>query len=122
MTRQQLFLLLGLGVALLLNLLARGLRRRGTGDAPRGTAPAAPQVPPRGRRLPPPVVEPRRAGRGPAAAPSRPSGPPADARRRARAPLGGRRAVRRGIVLMTVLGPCRALEPPDSRGPCGREP
>jgi hypothetical protein len=115
MTRQQLFLLLGLGVALLLNLLARGLRRWGTGDAPRGAAPEAPPGPARGRRPPPPVVEPRRAGEGPSAASSRPAGPPVDARRRTRAPLGGRRAVRRGIVLMTVLGPCRALEPPDSR-------
>ena len=122
MTRAEFFILVMMALVLVLNLLARGLRRWGTGDAPRGTAPEAPQIPPRVHRLPPPVVEPRRAGRGPATAPSRPAGPPADARRRARAPLGGRRAVRRGIVLMTVLGPCRALEPPDSRGPCGREP
>jgi hypothetical protein len=115
MTRQQLFLLLGLGVVLLLNLVARGLRRWGTGHAPRGTAPEAPPVPARGRRPPPSVAEPRQASEGPSTAPSRPAGSPAAARRRARAPLGDRRAVRRGIVLMTVLGPCRALDPPDSR-------
>jgi len=32
--------------------------------------------------------------------------------RRRRGPLGGQSDVRRGIVLMTLLGPCRALEPP----------
>jgi hypothetical protein len=31
-------------------------------------------------------------------------------RSQGRPPLGGLRAVRHGIVLMTILGPCRALE------------
>jgi hypothetical protein len=74
MTRQQLFILLGLGFVLLLNLLARGLRRWIKDNAPRGTAHEAPPVPARGRRPPPPVVEPRRAGEGPST--SRPAGPP----------------------------------------------
>jgi hypothetical protein len=122
MTRAQLFLLVMTALVLLVNLLARGLRRWVKGDVPRGMESEAPQIPPRGRRPPPPVVEPRRAREGPSTAPWRPAGPPDAAHRRPRSPLGGRRAVRRGIVLMTVLGPCRALEPPDSRGPCGREP
>jgi len=29
--------------------------------------------------------------------------------------LGGRRELRRAIVIMTILGPCRAQEPPDIR-------
>lgn len=32
--------------------------------------------------------------------------------RRRGGPLGSRSDVRRGVVLMTLLGPCRALEPP----------
>jgi hypothetical protein len=115
MTRAQLVILVMVALVLLVNLLARGLGRWGTGDVPRGMAPEAPQIPPRGRRPPPPVVEPRRAGGRPSTTPSRPDGPPDAARRRPRSPLGGRRAVRRGIVLMTVLGPCRALEPSDPR-------
>jgi hypothetical protein len=29
--------------------------------------------------------------------------------------LGSRQEVRRGLVLMTILGPCRAFEPPEPR-------
>jgi hypothetical protein len=112
MTRAQLFLLVMVALVLLVNLLARGLRRWGTGDAPRGMEPDTPQIPPRGRRPPPPVAEPRRAREGPHSAPLPRAVPPAAARRRARSRLGSPRAVRRGIVLMTILGPCRALEPP----------
>ena len=115
MTRAQLFILVMTALVLLVNLLARVLRRWVGGNVPRETAPEAPQIPPRGHRPPPPVVEPRRAGGRPSTTPSRPDAPPEAAPRRPRAPLGGRRAVRRGIVLMTVLGPCRALEPPDPR-------
>jgi hypothetical protein len=39
-------------------------------------------------------------------------GPPVVPRRRARSHLGSLQEVRRGIVLMTILGPCRALESP----------
>ncbi len=39
-------------------------------------------------------------------------GPPVATHRRARSRLGSLRDVRRGIVLMTILGPCRTLEPP----------
>ena len=88
---------------------------------------------PRRRRPPPPVVEgvevvegddgfavdaeapPARRhiarGRGPARGPLAPAGPASRDTARARR-LGGPAGVRRGIVLMTILGPCRALQPP----------
>jgi hypothetical protein len=53
---------------------------------------------PEHRAAPPTSVEPARVGR----------------RRLARWPIGHRADVRRGIVLITVLGPCRGLEPPAS--------
>ena len=112
MTRAQLFILVVLVVVLLINLLARVLRRRVKGDAPRGLEPDTPQIPPRGPRRPPPVVQPRRAREGPHDIPVPRAVPPSAVRRRARPSVGNLRAVRRGIVLMTILGPCRALEPP----------
>lgn len=44
-----------------------------------------------------------------------PAAPPMAASPR-RSPVGSIAEVRRGIVLMTILGPCRAAEEPDSRG------
>ena len=112
MTRAQLLILVMVAFVLLINLITRVLRRRRESEAPRRMDPEAPQVPPRGPRPPPPVVEPRRAREGPHSAPLPVAAPPSAARRRARSPLGSLRVVRRGIVLMTILGPCRALEPP----------
>jgi hypothetical protein len=112
MTREQLFILVVLVFVLLINLAVRVLRRWGKGDAPRGIEPETPQIPPRGQRLPPPVVQPRRVREVPQGAPLPAAVPLSAARRRARLPVGSPRAVRRGIVLMTILGPCRALEPP----------
>ena len=40
---------------------------------------------------------------------------PPTARRRARSPVRSLRSVRRGIVLMTILGPCRAFDSPEPR-------
>jgi hypothetical protein len=111
MTREQLFILVVLVFVLLINLAVRVLRRWVKGDAPRGIEPEVPQVPPPGHRLPPPV-QPRRVREGPQGAPLPRAVPLPAARRRARSPLWSPRAVRRGIVLMTILGPCRALEPP----------
>jgi hypothetical protein len=54
MTRTQLFILVMTALVLLVNLLARVLRRWVKGDVPRGMEPEAPQIPPRGRRPPPP--------------------------------------------------------------------
>jgi hypothetical protein len=112
MTREQLLILLVLAFVLLINFAARVLRRWVKGDAPRGIEPETPQIPPRGQRLPPAEVQPRRAREGPHRAPLPLAVAPSAARRRARLPVGSLRAVRRGIVLMTILGPCRALEPP----------
>jgi hypothetical protein len=111
MTRAQLVILVMVALVLLVNLLARVLRRWVKGDAPRGIEPEVPQVPPPGHRLPPPV-QPRRVREGPQGAPLPRAVPLPAARRRARSPVGSPRVVRRGIVLMTILGPCRALEPP----------
>ena len=44
---------------------------------------------------------------------SRPSGPP-NRRMRLQMALHNKGDLRQGIVLMTILGPCRALEPPSS--------
>jgi hypothetical protein len=112
MTRVQLFILVMLALVLLINLLARVLRRWVKSEAPRRSEPETPQISPREHRLPPAVVQPRRAREGPHGATGPRAMPPSAARRRARSPAGSLRAVRRGIVLMTILGPCRALEPP----------
>jgi hypothetical protein len=112
MTRAQLFILVMVALVLLVNLLARVLRQWVKGDGPREIDPDTQQIPPRGSRPLPPVVEPRSAREGPHSAPLPRVVPPSAARRRGRPPVGSLRAVRRGIVLMTILGPCRALEPP----------
>jgi hypothetical protein len=76
-------------------------------EAARDVEPKEPPVLPRGdTRLPPRVM----ASRGlpsPALAPRRAP------HQRATSRLGRLREVRRGIVLMTILGPCRSLEPPE---------
>jgi hypothetical protein len=113
MTRAQLLILVMVAFVLLINFATRVLRRGVKGDAPQGIEPETPQIPPRRHRLPPAVVESRRAREGPHSALLSLETPPSAARRRARSPLGSLRAVRRGIILMTILGPCRALEPPD---------
>lgn len=101
----------------LFNLLGRWLKRRMEEQA-RQNAPAEPRVErfpeieiremPAPRRMPaPPPPEP--------VAPAVPARRPA-VREVARVPtrLGGRTDLRRAIVLMSVLGPCRGLE---SEGP-----
>jgi hypothetical protein len=104
----ELLLLLLLGVFLwLFNVvLPEWFRRRQLEvpqDVERQGPPVVLQVP---RPQTPPAVAPRRT-------PS-PAVPPLVAtRQRAPVPLGSRQDVRRGMVLMTILGPCRALEPPE---------
>ncbi len=112
MTRVQVLLFAALVLAPLFSVLVRAVRRRLEGEAPRDLGPA-PSVVPRVRTPPLPALAtapgsratPRGAALGVAVA-------PAAADERAPSRLRGRREVRRGIVLMTVLGPCRALEPP----------
>jgi hypothetical protein len=62
-----------------------------------------PQMP---RPQTPPAVVPRRT-------PSPTVLPLVATRQRPPVQLGSRQEVRRGLVLMTILGPCRALEPPE---------
>jgi hypothetical protein len=113
MTRDQLFTLVVVAFVLLLNFVVRLLRRRREREAPRGIEPETPRSPPRVHRLPFPVVEPQRARTGPQGGPLPLVVPPSATRRRARSSLRDLRTVRRGIILMTILAPCRALEPPD---------
>jgi hypothetical protein len=61
----------------------------------------------------PRFVEPQTHGRRPAA-PTRPA--PAVRHPYARSFLAGRRNLRRAIITMTVLGPCRAQQPPEGLG------
>jgi hypothetical protein len=113
MTRAQVLLFAALVLLPLLNLLMRAVKRRLKGEALRGLGPEAPSLPAPVRMPPAPTT-----GEG-----ARSHNPPrgratgmvvasAVAGGRALSRLGNAREVRRGIVLMTVLGPCRALEPP----------
>jgi hypothetical protein len=112
MTREQLIILVGTALVLLINFIRRMRQRRVQGEAPRRQESDVSERPQPARRTPP-VVAPRRLPAVPDTTPVPPARPRVVTRPRARAPLGGLRAVRHGIVLMTILGPCRALEPPD---------
>jgi hypothetical protein len=113
LTPEQLLLLAIFLLVPLLNLTARWLRRRLARHAPpsREAEAVAEQAgappPPRSRRGTagpgPPPEQPRRRP---------PPAPPAPGPRRRPGALGGPRGLRRAIVMMTILGPCRALEPP----------
>jgi hypothetical protein len=101
----ELLLLLILGVFMwLLNVVLPAWLRRRQRQVPQNVErPGLPAVQ-RPRTLPPPAAR----------------GTPLPAvaslvaiRQRAPVRLGSRRDVRRGMVLMTILGPCRALEPPE---------
>lgn len=111
MTRTQLLFLLLMAFVLLLNFVTRALRRRVVRAAPRSSESEVSEIPRRAQR-PPPATTPRRSPEAPRTAPLPVAVRPATPQPRARAPLGGLRAVRRGVVLMTILGPCRAVEPP----------
>jgi hypothetical protein len=101
-----LILALGAFMWLLTALLPARLKRQQR-DVGRDVEPTVPPGVARERpRQPPPGV--------PRGAPPLPAvGPLVATRQRAPVRLDSRRAVRRGMVLMTILGPCRALEPPE---------
>lgn len=114
LTFQQVLLVAIIVLIPLLNLVGRWLRGRMQGAAPAPPAPEAAErplrFPPGARRLEhvPPAERPRSA-----ALP-----PPSDRRPRRPAPLGGLPEIRRAVVMMTILGSCRALEePPPARRP-----
>ena len=120
---EQLLLLLVFVLVPLINLLVRWLRRRaGEQQRPVPAEPRAAEPVAREERPPVPVpprvrvIEPALPREGPREAP--PAPPLRPVIRRA-GPLGGRLAVRRAVVAMTILGPCRGLEepPPMTPGP-----
>jgi len=120
---EQLLLLLLFVLVPLFNLLLRWLQRRAREQ--QRPVPAEPRAAePEGReelpaRMPPRVrvIEPARPREGPREAPPAPR--PQPLIRRA-GPMGGRAAVRRAVVAMTILGPCRGLEEPPPMTPTPR--
>ena len=117
---EQILLLLVFVLVPLFNLLVRWLQRRAREQQrpvptePRAAEPMAREE----RRLPAPMpprvrmIEPAPPREGP-----RPAPPIIR-----RGPLGGRAAVRRAVVAMTILGPCRALEERAPNTPVRRRP
>jgi hypothetical protein len=104
----ELLMLLALGVFMwLLSVYLPAWRKRRQSEIPPRIGPQVPPVLPRARTLPPPPVM---SLRGP---PLLAAQRPVATRQRAPWRLGSRRDIRRGIVLMTILGPCRTLEPPE---------
>jgi len=113
---EQIVLLVVFVVVPLLNLLVRWLKRRVREQSRplpaelRATAGGAREErSPARMRQQAGVIEPVQLRAGPRKAP--PAFPPQTVIRRA-GPLGGRAAVRRAVVTMTILGPCRGLEAP----------
>lgn len=107
MMRSQFMLLALLLGAWLLGLFLQYRLKRRQREARREVDSKAPPVLPRkSTPLPPRVTSPRVSPR-PALAPL------VATHKRLPSRLGSPREVRRGIVLMTILGPCRALEPPE---------
>jgi hypothetical protein len=124
---EQVLLLLVFVLVPLLNLLVRWLQRRAREQRrPVSAEPRAAEPVAREERLPAPmpprvrVIEPARPRQGPRETPPAPR--PQPVIRRA-GPLGGPAGVRRAIVAMTILGPCRALEehPPTALGSSSRQ-
>jgi hypothetical protein len=118
---QILLLLLFVGVPLL-NLLVRWLKRARAQSRPFPPEPGAPAAEAREERRPTSVrpqtraLDPILVRADPREAPT--ASPPLAVVRRGR-PLGGRAGVRRAVVAMTILGPCRGLDdpPPITRDP-----
>jgi hypothetical protein len=107
----ELLLLLVIGVILwLLNLLQAWVQRRQRGTARHAEREGGPPVPPVVLRPRPPQLAREMARHG---LPVPAVEPRVAIRQRVPRRFGSRRDIRRGIVLMTILGPCRALEPPD---------
>ena len=102
-----LFLLAVLLVTWLLRRFLQYRLKNSQSEARREVGPKAPPVRPREPTpLPSRVMAPH-------ATPLPAVAPLVASRRRIPSRLGSSREVRRGIVLMTILSPCRALEPPE---------
>jgi hypothetical protein len=112
---EQLLIILLLFVFLFMSMLVEWIKRRQR-RVPREAMTMVPPVP---VRTPMPVPSRAVAPQRPRAEPRGAPGPMAEAPSvhtlRALAYIHNPREVRRGIVLMTILEPCRALEPPHPR-------
>jgi len=123
---EQILLLLVFVLVPLFNLLVRWLQRRAREQQrPVPVEPRAAQPKAREEWLPVPMpprvrmIEPAAPREGPRQV--RPASPAQPVIRRA-GPLGGRAAVRRAVVAMTILGPCRGLEERPPSTPVRRLP
>jgi hypothetical protein len=109
MTRTQVLLVAALVLAPLFSVLMRTVMRYLEADRPGSLEPRARSVPSPGSSPPAPVAAPVLHAR------DTPRGRVIETVAETRAMpgrLGGHRDVRRGLVLMAILGPCRALESP----------
>ena len=120
MNLETLFFLLLLAFVVLVNAIWPWLRRRLEAGMPREREREAPEAargakvaPQRPAPAPGRPLAPSRPREGPMRAPLPAAAPPAGTRRKARWPVTSLRDARHGIVLMTLLGPCRGLEPYD---------
>jgi hypothetical protein len=120
MSWENLFFLLVVAFVVLANVILPWLRRRLAAGMPEEIEPEVPEATRRAKAAPPrPASAPgrfpasERLREGPMRAPLPAVGPPAAKRPQARWPVGSLRDARRGIVLMTLLGPCRGVEPYD---------
>jgi len=112
MSFEQILLLIAFILLPLLNLLFQRIRRGVEGETA-AEEPVA-RVPHRPRATPPPPAPSRAAGDRGRRLESPALAVPARRRRfNKRSLFGTPRDLRRGIILMTLLGPCRALDPPD---------
>ncbi len=117
MTPEQLLFLAVFALVPLINFLLPWLRKRMEGAGARQPEPAPREAPPRATR--PHPLQPARTNvtqEGPRREVLPVRIQPLAVRRFAHGRLGSRRELRRGIVLMAILGPCRGLErrqPPD---------
>jgi hypothetical protein len=120
MSPEQLLLLAALALVWVVSAIVQWLRsRQRAEDAPVPTAPPGARVPPPDGWVEPARVRPPEAARPPVVVAregwvgppvARPPAPTLERRRPAAVRLDGPADARRAIVLMTILGPCRALE------------
>ena len=110
MSLEQLLLFAVLLLVPLLNFLVRRMRRHLAAGTRPGVEPDGSVTRPRAEAVAPPIARAARA-RQPLRRLEPPrAAAPARARRRPQVAVRSRSEARRGIVLMTVLGPCRALD------------
>jgi hypothetical protein len=111
---EQIILLLIFILAPLINFIMHRVRRRP--EDPMSKEQSVEPIPRRTQARPttvvPKLAESRTRGAA-SQAPTLSSAPLATSRSINRAPLRTPRDVRRGIIIMAILGPCRAFDPPD---------